>query len=475
MKLSHEEQDNLNLQFMISAQNGDIAKLEDCLAQGAHLNCVDVEDLDASHFAVQNGHVEMYEHLVQKADFIKDRLDGNGNGHVMLAAWGDHLDMVKHLVENHSVDLVRSNNFGVSAEACCPDNSEMLAYVQGVKANNSELLDSAKEGNIERFEECLTKAAQLNCRDDEGLDASHWAAYSGHVEMYDHVVGREGFIKDRSDNNGNNAVTLAVFESHFEMIKHLVENHSADLEHQNNFEESAKIIAEGAALAQVSKYVSNSLSEEEQNDHNLKIGISRYINEVVSSNHDLSKAAFSGNFEEFEQALAKGAQLNVKNSDGLNAALLAVEGGHYDMYCNIIAREGFVPVNKDKYGNDAALLAAWRENVDVYNKLVDNHGCDPKAVNDYGFNVANIAASTGSVDMIKNIAIRYSSVDLDHKNSNGDSSFDLASQGKHYAFIKELGNILDVQQVLPPEPPSSSQVQPTAVEQLDNFGKQKKR
>lgn len=447
MMLSTEEQNELNIQFLISAQEGDIEKFEDCLAKGAQLNCVDGEDLDASHWAVQSGNIEMYEHVINQEGFIQGRIDGNGNSHVMLAAWRGHLDMMKHLVENYSADLN-------AVENCCADKAEMLAYVQEIQANNAELIASVKEGNIEKFEECLANGAQLNCRDAEGLDASHWAAYSGQIEMYDHVVnGKIGFVKDRLDYNGNNAVTLAVFEGHSEMIQHLVEKHCADLDHQNNSEKSAKIIAQESALAQVEKY----LNGEDGNDYNLRIGVSRYINDVVTSNRALFSAAFSGNVEEFDLALEKGAQLNAKNSEGLNVSLLAVEGGQYDMYCDIIAREEFVPVNKDKNGNDAALLAAWRKNVELYNTLVDDHGFDPNAVNDYGFNVANIAACNGDVAMIKNIATKHSSVDLDHKNSNGDSSFDLASQNKHYSFIKELGNILDVdrQDLLPPPPPTA--------------------
>lgn len=103
-----------------------------------------------------------------------------------------------------------------------------------------------------------------------------------------------------------------------------------------------------------------------------------------------------------------GADLNSKNSDGCDAALVAAWGNQPDFYDYLIQRHGFDKNAVDNFGNNALHLAAMFNCPEMCEHLITNHSFNFDATNNFGRSAVWAAAKNGHEKIVKRLVGEYS-------------------------------------------------------------------
>ncbi len=141
-------------------------------------------------------------------DFVGDRI---GTG-LMIAAWEGNLPMMELFV-SRGADVNKTNNVGEQA-----------------------ILHAAWKGRLEAVKWLLDHGAKLE-RAPREWTPLHYAAFSGHTEVVDLLVGRGADINARST-NGSTPLMMAVYEGREAMVSQLL-HLGADRSLRNDYDEGA--------------------------------------------------------------------------------------------------------------------------------------------------------------------------------------------------------------------------------------------
>ena len=139
-----------NDELIKSAEQGNLAKVKECLANGADVNA---DDGRALRYASNNGHFEIVKYLVKNGADVKN------SGALRGASEYGHFEMVKYLVENGA-----NMNNGLSG-ASRNGHFEIVKYLveNGADVKNSGALRGASEyGHFEIVKYLVANGANVN-------------------------------------------------------------------------------------------------------------------------------------------------------------------------------------------------------------------------------------------------------------------------------------------------------------------------
>ncbi|CAN8005629.1 unnamed protein product [Ixodes hexagonus] len=95
-----------------------------------------------------------------------------------------------------------------------------------VEENAEELLhplhDSAKRGNLQFLEECLSNKVPVNSLDKAGCTALHWACHAGHVECARILLSVPGVHVDAQNKLGDTALHSSAWKGHADITQMLL-------------------------------------------------------------------------------------------------------------------------------------------------------------------------------------------------------------------------------------------------------------
>ncbi|MCL5260149.1 MAG: ankyrin repeat domain-containing protein [Gammaproteobacteria bacterium] len=120
-------------------------------------------------------------------------------------------------------------------EAKAEEKSEQKASQNQAKLN-AELLEAAKQGNLDAVQRLVTAGASVanaieiySC-----MTALLWAAYYGHTTTVEWLLGGHGARLDEKDNSGKTALLGAAFNGHTATAESLL-RHGARIDERDNF------------------------------------------------------------------------------------------------------------------------------------------------------------------------------------------------------------------------------------------------
>ncbi len=115
-------------------------------------------------------------------------------------------------------------------------------HVQGLASPaNQELINAAKNGNLEGVEAALNAGVDVNYADSDGYTALMWAAVYEHTEMVRLLI-EQGADVNRANNNGTTALMWAAVYGHTDIVRLLIEQ-GAEVNRANNYGSTALIWA----------------------------------------------------------------------------------------------------------------------------------------------------------------------------------------------------------------------------------------
>eukprot|EP00298_Acanthocystis_sp_HF-20_P010036 c18635_g1_i1.p1 GENE.c18635_g1_i1~~c18635_g1_i1.p1 ORF type:complete len:599 (+),score=223.97 c18635_g1_i1:36-1799(+) len=276
--------------LICACQHGHTEIAEAIIQQNASVTTVDNNGRSPLHYACSSGNIEIVK-LLLDSRAAHSLTDARGNTPLIAAASGGHTSCMK---------LLLSAGSEIDAQDLRGDTSLMYCssagHILGVK-----LLTSNE------------KPANLNLQNSEGLTALMLAVNGNHYEVVCHLVrlgadlelenknhhtclalasflGHVSIVQellqkkvqvDKSHSNGWTPLGLACSKGHLEVVQLLVEKGMADVNKQNNFQETPLMIACGAGHENIVQYL-----------------------------------------------LKQRADVNLKNSEGLNSYFIARKRGH---------------------------------------------------------------------------------------------------------------------------------------------------
>jgi len=187
---------------------------------------------------------------------------------------------------------------------------------------NAQLLQAAKEGNLQNVQILLDKGANVNSKDNYGYPALYFAAQNGHTEIVK-IMLKKGAEVNTKTIDGVTALWIAASNGHIEVVKSLLEKNAE----VNNVKRSK--IDNATALMQ---------------------------------------AALSGHTEIVKLLLEKGADVNAKTNDGVTALIMASQKGHIEIVKSLLEKGADINV-KDNDGETAIEVARKNSHTDIAQML----------------------------------------------------------------------------------------------------------
>ncbi len=211
----YDELDNNEL-LRKSAKNGNLAKVKECIANGADVNAENYNGWTALMKA-SNGHFEIVKILVENGAGVNAE-NYNGWTALMEASQNGHFDIVKYLIAN-GADVNAKNEWGETALDYAKTD-EIRAYLaQAIK--QKEFIDFAKQCDLENIRECLSSGININMVDSDGKTALMLACQKGYLDLVLILIAG-GANVNAKDKNGKTVLNYAAESGNVELIKLLL-------------------------------------------------------------------------------------------------------------------------------------------------------------------------------------------------------------------------------------------------------------
>lgn len=262
-------------------------------------------DSEAMIPAVESNNLEMVKTLISAGfpiDFEQKRRTGLFKKHYVSPieiALNEHYDAI-------ALELVKAGAPLKKAfyDAALFEYTDLGKQLIDLNRQINELfLICAETGNKLLLEYCLTKGASASATDLHGNNALLLAAKNGRKELYDYCITHLSLSPNSLNANKENALMLSLQSSNAGLITQLLDENQ-NLEFQNIDGETALFYAERSELPEI---------------------FSIYLAKKVNINHAdkdgnsvLLKAAFRDNTPHVFLLIEKGADVFVKNKNGLN-------------------------------------------------------------------------------------------------------------------------------------------------------------
>jgi len=382
------------------AQNmGNLEIIKLLLMRGADPNCGGSLESPPLFDAVGMVQVDIVKTLI-KAGAIVDLLNVAGETPLMCAAYTGRLDLVKILLEAGANANIVNEDTEKTALVMAADNGHQdvfdylfplttcpfqRKYAQeqlpsGIilkqRRDNKllcDLIQAAKEGNINVVNEAIASGADVNAFGVDGESAFHAAVHRGNEAIIKILLDAGADIEKLTEYNQSNPLTIAASTGNFEAVNTLIKagaNYNIIIDNKTPLMIAAVLGGVVGDTLEVMKVL-------------IRAGAD--INTKNSNGWTaLMYAASRNNKEAVKMLISAGADVNAKTSDGWTALMKAAHSllNPKEIVKNLISAGADINA-KDNNGWTATMRMAKSRHLEAYNFLV-SAGADIEAKNHEG-------------------------------------------------------------------------------------------
>lgn len=229
LKLKEEE---LYIAITYALQKGHIEIFNLLIMKGIELNAVDkFNQATMLHYACQNGQINIVQKLVEKGANV-NLLTKDGCSPVYYACEKGHYELVKYLMDAAKADvktLTRDNNTTLH-QACKQGLFDLVAVLMNngvdifqVNNNKSTALHYAAESSDTGIVKLLLDyGAKVNILDKDGASPLHYACKNGHLNNVKAMLARLDVQVNIADNSLNTPIAYACEGGYTEIAKEMI-------------------------------------------------------------------------------------------------------------------------------------------------------------------------------------------------------------------------------------------------------------
>ncbi|MCX6355104.1 MAG: ankyrin repeat domain-containing protein [Candidatus Aureabacteria bacterium] len=414
-----------------TAARGDRGKTKELLQQGANINVNGETQKNILPYALEkqiyDEYCEMIDRRMEK--FKKEPMNE------------EHRDSILN-------SLMRNVMHHVKRELCDKYNitdpvlDAIITKYKQINELNSQLIEAASNGDIERTKGLLKKGANANASYDNGYSALMKSAAFGKVETMKLLIQHGADVQSKEKNNGRTAIFYAAYAGHLDAVKLLVES-GADLNIKGNDGVTALVIAAQEGHLTVVGYLLQNKADVNAKNHDgstaLSFAASKGHLEIVKlllenkidietkteeGQTPLMWAAYSGHAEVVRLLIKNGANVNAQRNDGGAALIGAANLGYLDV-AKLLIQSGANINIKSKDGDTPLMFAAFGGYVEVAKLLIEN-GAEINAQRADGTTVLMAAAGKGHMSIVK--LLIENKADVNAKDNEGATAWILCQR-----------------------------------------------
>ncbi|XP_019857708.1 PREDICTED: serine/threonine-protein kinase TNNI3K-like [Amphimedon queenslandica] len=281
--------------------------------------------------------------------------DGNNVSH--FSSMLGHIRFIKHLVENHQLDLCAVNDEGMAPIhlACSNGRLNLIQYIIEHKPSSLELPHS-KYGHtpfliavyfnkLEVIKYLISKKCNLSATDDEGSGAVHISVERGHLNVLKYLIDNNYCNPNATNHQDRTPLHLAVLADQFETIKYLM----------------------CESISSISMVWLREIKYSLDGPHNINIPDGLPVD------------------------------VNTKDKDGITCLHLIAEKGNIKMYEYLKYHYKSIP--RDNFGRSPLHYSCLSNKYDMAMYLVKSCHYDPDDTDNNGYNSVHAACQVGNFEL----------------------------------------------------------------------------
>jgi cytohesin len=400
---------------------------------GMEVNVQDDRSFTPLDLAIENGHVEVVELLLEytSTSDLERKHNCSGNTPLHIATKNGHVELTNLLLEH-------ANKLHFNKE----NVDQNRAYL-----NN-------QEGHVDEVNGFLGHSeSYIKEKNNDGNTPLHLAAEEGHAKVVQILLKHCNTLDLEVKNvAGQTTLHLAALRGHDEVVKVWLEHAGLNLKARNNDGNTPLHLAAGEGHAKVVQILlkhCNTLDLEVKN---------------VAGQTSLHLAALGGH-DEVVKVWLEHAELNLKarNNDGNTPLHLASLGGHVKVV-NIMLKHCTQPdlYSKNEDGNTIFHLATKGGHVEVVKVfLEDSHVENLLTILNGDLNSPlHLAIEEGHVNVVNTLLeIARNKLNLNDGNKDGNTPLHLATEGGHHSVVTTLLDLVTIEKSIGLDPKAMNNVE----------------
>ena len=246
--------------------------------------------------------------------------------------------------------------------------------VNNLLGTTEDLIDSARDGNLERIEKDLAKGADINGRDEFGGTALFAATEQGNTELVYYLL-THGADPNITDNDNETPLLFAVLNNDIETVQCLLDfgvdpnikdktgKTPLDYVQKNDYKEIVELLIKmGAVNSRMNEELRMAVMEGNMVKIRQLVEAGADVKLVTPDKNTLLHLAYiyhnkiSNPFELISYLLQKGVNINAGDCSGTTVLMMAVENNDL-LYVDYFISKGADPNAKDISGNTAFTIA----------------------------------------------------------------------------------------------------------------------
>lgn len=382
--------------LMIATKNGNIRTVRYLLDEkGGNLNAVNKFGNTALIIAAESGHDNIVEMLITRGAKL-DTANNRGETALTVARYKYYPNHpVVRLLEKYAQPEERPTR---PVERQPVERTVERAPLPQEEGDvNKQLLDAARNGDLNEVKRLLQRGADVNAQDQNGTSALMMAA--GNLDIVKLLVSHGAYI-NANDNTGRTVLDEAKSQ-----LMELAVGGSGRFAELSN--------ADPATIRHQQKIV-----------------------EFLEEYQKLVEWVEKGNLVAAREALAKGADVNARNDDGTTILMIAVAKGHKDIAKLLVSKGADVNAKKERVdkGMTALMYACLKGDFNTVSLLIIKKA-DVNAAAD-GLTPLMCAAGTGHKKIVELLIIK--GADVNARLDDGRTALALAKENKHTQVVRLL-------------------------------------
>ena len=354
--------------------------------------------------------------------------------------------IVPIVIKSVKVDAVASNENTQSVQPARKDSED----------KNAQLLQAAKDGNLQSAQTALGNGADINTKNKDGFTAMSISAEKGHAKIVKLLLEKGADVNVR-DKYGTTALSMASQANHTEIVVLLLQNGASVnvkdtvnglsplwVASQNGHAQVVKLLLEKGADVNVKRTGAGTtalwMAAQEGRTEVVKLLLEKGADIEVKDNTNgitaLWKAAQNGYAEICTLLLEKNADINTKDPDGATALSIAVQNGHTDVVKVLLGKNADVNAKDKVHGMTPIYMAVQSGSEEIIRLLLDKGADVNVRITDTGTSPLMIAAYKGRTEVVK--LLLEKGADVNAKEKSGGTALDAAKEGGHTDIVQLL-------------------------------------